>query len=445
MKDKSRNSGPRERGVIVVFVALLMIVLLGMTALAIDIGYLYVVRGELQNAADAGALAGAQVLYLNNGQQVNAGADAVATNYVTNNFSEQAPVTVQSVQRGHWSFASRTFTPNDSLAPVDLWNATTAELDANTNFINAVRVQTTRRTVNGQVAEPFFARILGVGGSPVAATAVAYIGFAGTLTPHEADQPIAICKQSLIDDVNRYNCSVGRMLNSGTGGGTTSYSGTGGWTSFEQPTPPSTNCGAASTSTMNGLICTTGNGGTIVLGQPMSTTGGVQNPTFELLKTCWEHTGTADLDGDGDLDPVQPWALTLPVIDCPQNNVTSCNLVVGAVTVNVVWIIRDNPVGSDPTNMTPRAGDVPRQMAGWSCPSTTSDRDCWLSFVSAFHLEGPNHQPAIASAKTIYFLPDCTPHIPAGLTGGENFGILARIPVLVGPPCATGCCLASCQ
>jgi hypothetical protein len=33
--------------------------------------------------------------------------------------------------------------------------------------------------------------------------------------------------------------------------------------------------------------------------------------------------------------------------------------------------------------------------------------------------------------KTIYFLPDCNPHVPAGVTGGDNFGIRAQIPVLV--------------
>jgi hypothetical protein len=31
----------------------------------------------------------------------------------------------------------------------------------------------------------------------------------------------------------------------------------------------------------------------------------------------------------------------------------------------------------------------------------------------------------------MYFKPNCDPHIPMGGTGGENFGILAKIPVLV--------------
>ena len=60
-----------HKGATVVFVAIAMVMFLGFAALAVDLGYLYVVRGELQNAADAGALAGAQVLYVNNGTAVN--------------------------------------------------------------------------------------------------------------------------------------------------------------------------------------------------------------------------------------------------------------------------------------------------------------------------------------------------------------------------------------
>ena len=48
-----------NRGQVLVLVALAIIVLLGFAALAIDLGYLWTVRHELQRCADAGALAGA--------------------------------------------------------------------------------------------------------------------------------------------------------------------------------------------------------------------------------------------------------------------------------------------------------------------------------------------------------------------------------------------------
>ncbi len=56
LKQSTRN------GTVIVLVAVLLVVLLGCVALAVDIGYLYVARTELQRAADAGALAGVQGL-----------------------------------------------------------------------------------------------------------------------------------------------------------------------------------------------------------------------------------------------------------------------------------------------------------------------------------------------------------------------------------------------
>src|SRR6516162_9043916 len=49
-----------RRAAIVPMAALLMTLLVGMLAFSIDIGYICAVEAELQNAADAAALAGAQ-------------------------------------------------------------------------------------------------------------------------------------------------------------------------------------------------------------------------------------------------------------------------------------------------------------------------------------------------------------------------------------------------
>ena len=50
-----------DRGQVLVVVALVFVVLLGFAALAVDVGYMYTVRHELQRCADAGALAGASI------------------------------------------------------------------------------------------------------------------------------------------------------------------------------------------------------------------------------------------------------------------------------------------------------------------------------------------------------------------------------------------------
>lgn len=417
-----------QRGATIVFVAIALVALLSFAALAVDLGYIYVVKNELQNAADSGALAGAQVLYNDAGTSVNAGANAVAIQYAQSNRSEKVVVDVESVERGHWNFydhpglPARTFTPNDSLAPVSLWDVTTEELDANTDFINAVRVVTVRRNNPANLPRHFFARVFGAAPSQIRTTAVAYIGFAGTLRPEEAEQPIAICRESLRNDDGEYTCGVGRMINSGA----TEGHNTGGWTNFSQP------CDTASTPSVRPLVCATGNPQAVTLGEGMGATGGEIQTVADDLRDCWVSRPGIDTDADG--WPDQPWGLRLPVIECPGNNVSNCATVVGAVVLNVIWITRN-----DKNQMI----EVPRKMMDWPdaddgviidangrCAS--SGLECWNSFVAHFNLQDVlNDSPAFYEDKTIYFLPDCTPHVPSGITGGENFGILAKIPVLV--------------
>jgi Flp pilus assembly protein TadG len=395
-----------QRGVTAILVGLCLFAFIGFGALAVDIGHLCVARNELQNAADAGALAGARFLYNEDGTAVNTGANQIASDAATANMSELAPVEVNGgdVQRGHWSFATRTFTPNPSTALVDLWNVSTAELDANTDFINAVRVTARRQAT--PIAS-FFARIFGHVGFQHAADAVAYIGFAGTLPPHEVDQPIAICKDSILNASGEYTCNVGRMINSGQDA--TSHE-TGGWTSFNQDDPCT---GGTNAQEVKDLVCAEGNPGTIELGKDMATNGGDIQSAFNDLVQCWADNTTK----------IRLWPVVLPVVDCgDQNNVGTCQEVRGAVEVNIVWI---TGAGEDP-----EYNEAPTQMDSWS----NSDPDGevrWNDFVEHFRLENADGTPAPYDNKSIYFLPDCTPHIPSGVSGGENFGILARIPKLV--------------
>jgi Flp pilus assembly protein TadG len=406
------RSAMNQRGVTAILVALLLVVLVGFTALAIDVGHLVLARNELQNAADAGALAGARFLYIDEGTSVNLEANDIAEEAATANMSENLAVEVQrdienenegDVQRGHWCFATRTFTPNASLLPVDLWNATTEELDADPYFINAIRVVTRRQ---GTPVASFFAWIFGHQGFQVSTEAIGYIGFAGTLEPGEADQPIAICKEALLDGSKEYTCSVGRMINSGQN---VASHETGGWTSFNQDDPCT---GGTNAQEVRDLVCNEGNPDGIKLGQDIATNGGEIQSAFNKLIQCWEDTTGKTV----------PWNLTLSVIICPGNNVGTCEETVGAVNINIVWI---TDAGEDPEYT-----NAPWQMGDWS----NNDPDGqvrWNSFVGRFNLQDVDGTPCPYEKKSIYFLPDCTYHEPAGVSGGENFGILAKVPVLV--------------
>ncbi|SDI71046.1 Flp pilus assembly protein TadG [Arthrobacter cupressi] len=92
--DKVRANG-RERGAAGVTVALLLLVLIGAGAMAVDVGQIYVERTELQNGADAGALAVAQICASSAGC-TQAQADAAAASLANGNARDDAS-TVKSV------------------------------------------------------------------------------------------------------------------------------------------------------------------------------------------------------------------------------------------------------------------------------------------------------------------------------------------------------------
>ena len=107
-----------QQGATAILIGVAFTALLGFLALAIDMGYLWVAQNELQNAADAGSLAGARFLTNQDGS-INTNANQLAYNAATSNKSTNIPAEVNwsggnsgDVQRGHWSFATRTFTPN---------------------------------------------------------------------------------------------------------------------------------------------------------------------------------------------------------------------------------------------------------------------------------------------------------------------------------------------
>jgi hypothetical protein len=399
-----------RRGIVAVIIATATVVFVGLAALAIDLGHLFVVRNELQNAADAGALAGARFLYDVNGTTVNPTANIDAYNAAIANRSDKVPVDVHwsggnsgDIERGHWSFATRTFTPNASLLPVSLWDVSWDELDRNPDFINAIRVRTRRED---KPAASFLAGIFGFTNFVLSTEAIAYIGFAGTLAPFEVDQPIAICSQSILSSNGEYSCTVGRMINSGQ---LVAAHETGGWTDYNQVNP----ClGGTNASDVRSLVCGNGNPEPIILGAPVSTNGGQISSAFKKFRDCWA-TKTGK---------IMPWKLTLLVIDCPGNNVRPCEKVAGAVTVNIVWITGE---GEDP-----QYKDAPTRMGTWSSQDPDGSNR-WKDFVKVLGLKNLDNNPAPYEKKSIYFLPDCQTHIPTGRSGGQNFGILAKIPVLV--------------
>ncbi|MFO8241249.1 MAG: pilus assembly protein TadG-related protein [Dissulfuribacterales bacterium] len=426
-----------ESGAVAILIAVCLIVLIGFAALAFDIGHLYVVRNELQNAADAGALAGARMLHNSDGS-INTDANWHAYEVAVEHVSENTAVDVNwvegmnsqdecDVQRGHWSFQNQAFTPSDNTTATDLWNVTGEELDSDTNFVNAVRVRARR---SDTPVASFFAKVFGHESFQMMSEAVAYIGFAGKVLPDEVDQPINICKQSIIYGNDQFTCTVGRMM--------PDPEETAGWTDFTQ----SETSGECPTGGAKGNLvklavdtgCDTGGANSMMLdfGNFISNNNGMIQSAYDAFMSCW-------LANVGE-PPTVPWKITLPVVDCSYEDPT-CQPLVGLVEINVVWIFREGPQYNDPEHqknddIIPWEMGDPNGEGGWS--STDPDASArWNSFADYFNLQTTDGLITWERlkegnvAKTIFFLPDCTPHEPAGVSGGQNFGILAKIPVLV--------------
>ena len=139
MTTQKARQAPAQAGSVAVFVALSMIVLAGFATLAVDYGFLEYKRSQLQNAADAAALAGANVL-------VQYG-------------SNQEPVIDTAIRYGQANL--------DDADGKDV-----AIRNSDVTFPNAVTVQSKvgRTTERGNPVDMFLGRILGWNTQDIAAT-----------------------------------------------------------------------------------------------------------------------------------------------------------------------------------------------------------------------------------------------------------------------------------
>ena len=158
-----------HRGVVSLLFALLLPVLLGLGAFAIDYPHLLATRAELQITADAAALAGARYLgeggVLNMDTAVAQAQAALAYNHVAGQ-----PIVDASIQGGYWDISS-------AHAGLQLLPITPTATD-----IPALRVSLSRSAGHntGEVGT-VFAKFLGLQSMPISVTAVAARAGASTI------------------------------------------------------------------------------------------------------------------------------------------------------------------------------------------------------------------------------------------------------------------------
>jgi Flp pilus assembly protein TadG len=182
MKPIHDNKG-RRAGAITPLAALLMTLLVGMLAFSIDMGYVVTVRVELQNAADAAALAGAQQLqtlyvsYYSPGQTNQQAYYQTATTSTVGPNGETPPLTAAQ-QFAVKNLAGGVFiqVPSSDVS-FSYYDGVNAPIPAQypNVFPNTVTVVTRRDTTANTPVDLFFARVFGWSNISLTATASATI------------------------------------------------------------------------------------------------------------------------------------------------------------------------------------------------------------------------------------------------------------------------------
>lgn len=177
-----------NRGIALVYVALLLIALLAFVGLAVDMGYMYITKTELQNAADSAALAGASTLkYLGPGgadpndlKQSAGRAQAIA--FAALNKATKVSVAIENndsnvlgadndITVGHWNDAFKTYS-------------------ANKTPVNAMQVRARRTEESpGLAVNLFIGRVFGRDKMGVSADAIAAL-------PLRANSFISFCSDT---------------------------------------------------------------------------------------------------------------------------------------------------------------------------------------------------------------------------------------------------------
>ena len=180
----------RPRGQSLILVALSLIVLMGFAGIAIDVGAMMLTRNELQNAADAAALAGAGALYqknvcpappascYDNLPNWTRGHDS-ATNAVKPTFGNKVTHVALDSSVVTWGYWNLTGTPAGMQSP------TKSPLVTGDAAAIKVRIVKSPGQNNGSLSL-FLAPLMGINTQPMQASAVAVVAYPSSIAPHES-------------------------------------------------------------------------------------------------------------------------------------------------------------------------------------------------------------------------------------------------------------------
>ncbi len=177
-----------QRGTSAVLVVLCLVILLGFAALAVDVGYLLATKNELQNVADAAALAATRQL----GAIYEPMTYDEQTAYICDP-AEIIPI-AKSISVKNKA-AGINIIINDQDIVIGQWDAASKTLNPTLNQPDAVKVTARRQSgINGAVTT-VFSKILGINNVGVFADATAALTGQSTAGPGELEIPVGISQK----------------------------------------------------------------------------------------------------------------------------------------------------------------------------------------------------------------------------------------------------------
>lgn len=204
-----------RRGFALVLVAAFMLVVCIIAGLAVDVSRAYVVKTDLQKAADAAALAGAANLFTTSATALPvlswSNAETAATNYVGNNKADNSALQEGTVVSGYYHYPSPSDPLQKGIIPGTCassnnpcttnsdCNQAVAEICMQRNYVPAVKVTITKSAGNNNGAvSNFFSSVVGWSKFQVSASAIAVSGYVGA-TPPGLALPFAMCSNVATD------------------------------------------------------------------------------------------------------------------------------------------------------------------------------------------------------------------------------------------------------
>lgn len=306
LSSKLRRLLKEDRGVTAVLMALSLTTAIGLTAAATDLGMLYVAKAELQNAADATALAAADTMLGKDGNN-----NPIAQPYVALASAQQ-----YSGANSVIGISPTLKNPAGSDFTIGYWDPATGAFDPNrtgmgltdAQDVTAVKILLRRDDQANTPVGTYFAAIFGINSVNLTASSTAFVGYSNQVPVGAMPVPIAVWASKVSNGSGPF---CGDVLTIGQNSG--DY-----WTSFfDAP---------ASTPAVDAYACGCKHSPLVKVGDSIQITNGNQsNNTFGDLQ---DQFNAHKVNGI--------WSVVLPVIADGYSH--GAAPVVGFATFNVTAV-----------------------------------------------------------------------------------------------------------